>query len=251
MSYALHQKTFDPFKPFAWSYSKLKNFEVCPKRHFHVDVVGDFREGDSEQLKWGNDVHDALASAIGNVGGKAPDGSDSKPLPATMAEWMPLVEARRRNREVGAVVATELSLAINAHFQPTTWFGRDAWYRAKVDVSVTFVRDGKGVGLAEDWKTGKPSEDSPQLRMTALVMFAHYPEVERVRSTFYWLKHGTETVETINRADQPSVWAGLAPRVEKLRVAYTTPDPVRGFPEQPGHLCRRWCPVKTCRFHGT
>jgi spore coat polysaccharide biosynthesis protein SpsF (cytidylyltransferase family) len=44
-------------KPFAWSYSKLKNYEVCPKRHWHVDVKKDFKEAESEALKQGNLVH--------------------------------------------------------------------------------------------------------------------------------------------------------------------------------------------------
>jgi len=48
-------------KPFAWSYSKLKNFEVCPKRHYNVDVIKSFKEEEGEALVWGNMVHKALA----------------------------------------------------------------------------------------------------------------------------------------------------------------------------------------------
>jgi hypothetical protein len=51
-------------KPFAWSYSKLKNFEACPKRHYHVDIAKDFKEADSEALLWGNRVHKGLAIAL-------------------------------------------------------------------------------------------------------------------------------------------------------------------------------------------
>ena len=46
--------TYNKPKPFAWSYSRLKNFEVCPKRHFHVDIAKDFREEEGESLVWGN-----------------------------------------------------------------------------------------------------------------------------------------------------------------------------------------------------
>ena len=52
-------------KPFSWSWSKLKNFRTCPKRHYHVDIAKDFKEDDSEDLLWGNEVHEALAKRIG------------------------------------------------------------------------------------------------------------------------------------------------------------------------------------------
>lgn len=249
---AYRPTTFDPNKAFAWSYSKLKNFESCPKRHYHVDVVKTHTEGESEQLVWGNRIHDALARAIGNVGGKRPDGSDALPLPETMAEYLPLVNARRARRAVpGAVVATELSLAITSEFKPTEYFSKNAWYRCKVDVATVFQVGSVAVAVAEDWKTGKIVTDSPQLHMTALAVLAHYPAVQRVQATFEWLKEGSKTTENIDRAHAAAVWGAIAPRVEPLRVAYSTPDPEQGFPPQPGYLCRRWCPVKSCRYHGT
>lgn len=247
--------TFDHTKPFAWSYSKLKNFEVCPKRHFHVDILRDWAEKESEQLRWGNEVHEALARAIGDYGGNDPTGADAKPLSQPFAELAPLVERRRARRtEMAARVMTELSLAMSAQFQPSPWFedrkdpsAPKPWYRAKVDVLTI-----KGpVALAEDWKTGKPSEDTPQLRMTAMLIFAHHPEVQQVRTTFFWLKEDSETVEDVTRSDQMRLWSEIAPRVEKLRAAYTNPDPAVGFPANPGYMCRKWCPVKTCQYHGT
>lgn len=248
MAYAPRKTTFDPNKAFAWSYSKLKNFESCPKRHYHVDIVRDFHESESEQLTEGNRVHNALAKAIGNVGGKTPDGSDMVALPDDMSGLASLVNARRARRNVpGVVVATERQLAITAEFKPTTWFGRDVWYRAVLDVETIYDR----VGLAEDWKTGKVVEDTPQLRMSALVMMAHHPQIERVRATFHWLKHDSETAENVDRSQAVSVWSAIAPRVEKLRVAYKTPDPEQGFPAVPNYLCRRYCPVRACRYHGT
>lgn len=240
-------KPFDPRKPFAWSYSKLKNFETCPKRHYHVDVVGDWGEPESQQLKDGNALHDAMARAIGNVGGKVPDGSDARPLPDSLKQHESLVLRHRERRAVGAVVATELKLAINARFEPVDWFARDAWYRGIFDVLVTFQK----VALADDWKTGKVVDDSPQLRMGAVTLLAHNPGIELVHTRFIWLKEDSTTEERVARADAPRVWADLAPRVEQLRVAYANPNPEEGFPATPSFLCRKWCPVKACKFYGT
>ena len=51
-------------KPFAWSYSRLKNFESCPKRHWHLDIQKDIKEEEGEALLWGNVVHKALADRV-------------------------------------------------------------------------------------------------------------------------------------------------------------------------------------------
>jgi hypothetical protein len=51
-------------KPFAWSYSKLKNFEACAKRHWHVDLAKDWKEPYSEELKHGDIVHKILEQRV-------------------------------------------------------------------------------------------------------------------------------------------------------------------------------------------
>ena len=51
-------------KPFAWSYSRLKNFEVCPKRHYEIDIAKNIKEEESEALLWGNTVHRSCADRL-------------------------------------------------------------------------------------------------------------------------------------------------------------------------------------------
>jgi ATP-dependent helicase/DNAse subunit B len=66
--------TRDPFaKPFAWSYSRLKSYETCPYKHLRIDIMRDVKEPESDDLKWGNRLHDAMARAIGT------DDNDSRP----------------------------------------------------------------------------------------------------------------------------------------------------------------------------
>ena len=76
-------------KPFAWSFSRLKNFEVCPKRHYEIDLAKNIKEPLGEQLQWGNYVHDSLAERCGK---------DRKPLPADMQMYEPwAVEGHRQH----------------------------------------------------------------------------------------------------------------------------------------------------------
>jgi hypothetical protein len=95
---------------------------------------------------------------------------------------------------------------------------RDAWYRAKVDV---MWRLGPVAGII-DWKTGKVVEDSVQLMLAAAAAFAHYPELQVIRSTFAWLKEDATTDADIKREELPALWSSLWDRIELLRHAHET-----------------------------
>lgn len=233
-------------KPFTWSYSKLKNFEACPKRHYHVDIKKDFVEAESEQLREGNRVHKMFEDRIGK----------GTPFPeayaGTLEPWVKrafdVKDTRTGNyrgvdvRDLGARVLVEQKLAINSSFGPTGYFAFDVWHRGKADLIWTL---GTLAGVV-DWKTGKILEDAVQLFLTAACVFAHYPEVQTVRSTFAWLAEGADTTLDIARADLPRMWSDLWPRIEALREAHQE----MSYPPQPGRLCRSWCPVTACPYHG-
>jgi hypothetical protein len=228
-------------KPFAWSYSKLKNFETCPKRHWHVDINKDVKEEEGEALLWGNEVHKALANRI----------AKNAALPAGMDKferWVQKVVTGQGNP--GVQVLVEQQLAINKDFGKTGWFPSDAkragtgdpWYRGIGDV----IKIVGPVALIVDWKTGKILEDSQQLALMAACVFAHYPEVQKVRSLFVWLKDDAETKEDFHRNDMAAMWKHLWPRIEALKHAHDTTT----YPAKPGPLCRRYCPVTACPHHG-
>lgn len=217
-------------KQFAWSFSKLKNFEVCPKRHYEVDLAKNFTDEDGEALVWGNRVHKAMAVRLGKP---------KAPLPDDMA----LFEPWAKKVENGAgTLYVEQKYAITKDFMRCDWFAPVAWYRGIGDV----VRVSGRVALVLDWKTGKILEDSVQLALMAQCIFAHFPEVQKVRSVYAWLKDDAETSEVFDRSDMSELWVGLLDRVWKLENAYKT----QSYPPLPGRLCKRWCPVTSCPYHG-
>jgi hypothetical protein len=216
-------------KPFAWSYSKLKNFETCPKRHYHVDVVKDVQEGESEQLSYGNLVHKSLANRI----------SKGAPLPKGLADlekWAAIVVTGPGN------IMVEQQLAIDKMLSPCTWFGANAWYRAIADV----IKINGPVALAIDWKTGKIVEDSQQLALMSACVFAHHPDVQRIRTEFIWLKEDATSRADFARTDMPKMWRDLWPRIQQLSSAYESQE----YPAKPNRLCRSWCPVRECEHNG-
>jgi hypothetical protein len=245
----------DPFaKGFTWSYSRLKNFETCPKRHYHIDMKRDVYEEPSEAVLWGNALHDALAHAIGtddNHLRHPRDKIDLKPLPPDYARFQPWVARLHAARGGGGKVYVEQGLAVTRDFKPTGWFDHNVWFRAKVDAIVLTADERVAAGF--DWKTGKRVEDSPQLMMAAITIMAHYPKVEAVRTEFVWLKEMRDDAPfdctdrvSFRRGDMAAMWNGLAPRVSLLERAYEE----RSYPARPSGLCRRWCPVSTCEHHG-
>lgn len=225
-------------KPFSWSYTKLKNFEVCPKRHYNVDIVKAYKEKEGEQLLWGNAVHKAMAARCGEK---------AVPLPKSMEgyeKW-----AGRVVTPPGKILV-EQQLAIDENFTATSWFDSDAkkegrplpWYRGVADV----LKLNGAVALAIDWKTGKVLDDAPQLALLAACIFAHYPEVKVIRTEFIWLKEDAQTRQDFRRADMAAFWRGIYPRIETLENAHKTSD----YPPKPGYLCRSYCPVTSCPHCG-
>jgi hypothetical protein len=225
-------------KPFAWSYSKLKNFETCPKRHWHIDIAKDVSEPESEQLKYGNVVHTVMAQYIQH-GTQMPPALEMelRPFADRVFDWKG-VDVRSR----GATVEVEQQYAITADLGPTEWFGKDAWFRGIGDV----VWELGPLCFIGDWKTGKILEDTPQLILMAACIFAHKPHIQMVRSQFIWLKEDAETTYDVKRADMPAHWANLLPRVQQMVEAHRQMN----FPAKPSGLCKRWCPVKQCPHNG-
>lgn len=219
-------------KPFAWSYSKLKNYETCPKRYYNVDVAKLVKEEESENLQYGNTLHKVIAEAII---GKAP-------LPKHFAHLQGWVDKVTSSGMAQPKILVEQQLAITKDFGPTEWSGRDAWYRGIADV----IKIIGPVAVVLDWKTGKILEDGVQLALMAQCVFAHHPEVQKIRTEFVWLKEDATTRADFARDDMAKVWAGVLPRVQLLESAHKAAE----FPAKPGYLCRKWCPVDTCTHHG-
>ncbi len=219
-------------KPFAWSYSKLKNYEQCPKRYFAIDVEKKYKEDDEAgHLGYGKLVHESLANAINH---------GHKPLPDNLKhlqKWVDKVAGGAKG-----TILVEQQMAITKDLTKTGWFSDDVWYRGIGDV----VKLLGPVAVIIDWKTGKILDDGIQLALMAQCVFAHHPQIQKIRTEFVWLKEDATTRADFTREDMVGVWAGLLPRVTTLKNAHETMD----FPPKPGGLCKRFCIVESCPHRG-
>lgn len=222
-------------KSFAFSYSKLKNFETCPARYYNVDVLKRFKEDEGEALLWGNELHDAFDKRL----------SKNEPLPPTLQRYSHYLDDIESYRAIpGMDIRTELKLSFARDFHASGYFDNVTWFRCKVDVLALYRPARKAVAI--DWKTGKILEDKSQLALAAQAVFSNYPDIDEVESTYVWIGQDAKTESTYHRDGMVPVWNNLWPRITELENAHATGE----FPEKPSGLCKRYCPVASCQYHG-
>lgn len=216
----------------AWSFSAMGLFETCPYRYYILRVTKQIKEPEGEEARWGKIVHKHFENAI----------KDGTALPETLANWQSTVDTIMA--APGQKFA-EKQYCINDKFEPVSWFAKDAWVRAVVDVE---IRNADAV-FAGDWKTGKKKPGSDQLELTAGIIFASEPDIAKVQTGFFWMKEKLPLEKfTHVREQSTAIWQKWLPRVQRLEEAFARDR----WPKRPSGLCRAWCPVgkKLCEHCG-
>jgi hypothetical protein len=214
---------------FTWSYSKLKNFETCPKRHLHYDVLRDVREPESAQMGEGHALHKAFELRVKNA----------KPLPLGMMQHEGLLA-----RIIAAPGETyaEQKLALTQDFKPSGYFSKTVWFRTVVDLCK--VNGAKATVF--DYKTGKPNADMTQLQLLAATIFHYIPTLERIKSALIFVNHDHVEPAEFVRGDLTEIWSEIMPRVRAVEKAQRDEE----FPPKPSGLCVKYCAVTSCPYHG-
>lgn len=216
-------------KPFSWSYSQLKNFELCPERYNHYSVIKDVIEDESAELRAGKDLHLAFEHRL----------KDNTPLPLEYARFEDTL-----SRILAAPGKTwgEQKLALTSTFAPCEFFGRGAWFRTVVDCAKV-QRD---VVHLFDWKTGRQKPDQTQLKLMSLAIFAHYSSVKRVKASLVFVAENAIDSGEFKRDDVTALWAEILPRVKRMKDARESGV----YERRPSGICKKWCLVTSCPFHG-
>jgi hypothetical protein len=217
-------------KPFSFSFSRLKNYETCPRRHQQIDLLKNFKDEESETLVWGDQVHKMLAARLG---------PRKEELPFAFKQFEVLAQ---RIEAIEGKLLVEQKYAITENLEACDYFSSKAWFRSIADVAVI----NPPVAAAIDFKSGKVIDDSVQLALMCGCIFAHYPDVHGIRSEYWWLRQDAITSANFKRSEMLGIWKSVWPRIEQLKLAYET----NYYPPKPGGLCKRYCPVVNCEYHG-
>lgn len=221
-----------PKKQFNFTWTKIKNFETCPRKYLEIDVLKKYQET-SPQLDYGNKMHEAAQKRI----------SHGTTLPTDFVALEKWVRKFTKDSDDPAVgIQTELKLAINKKMEPCGWMARDVYMRGVIDL----LKIRKRAALAVDWKSGEIKDDIIQLGLFAQLVFSHYQWVEAVRTMYVWIKADDCTEEILHRKDMKDLWNEISPRITALELA-TNAD---NFPPKKSGLCKEHCPVITCEHNG-
>ena len=226
---------------FSWSFSRLKNFETCPRRYYEIDVLKHHGEGPpSEELQRGDDLHSAMRNRVVGTSKLPPEFS-------YMESW-----AKKLTQDLHPyqIIQCELKLSTDAQGKPTSYFDKTTWLRTKIDYLRTLptLKEGIDIGHIVDYKTGKPPKvwDGTQLLLNAYTVFASYKHIQTLRVDYLWTEYNDTTHETYNRSEVPKQMEALLPRVNALEQATRANE----FPAKPCGLCRDYCPVNSCEYWG-
>lgn len=209
-----------------WSYSGLKDYDNCPRQYHEVKVLKRYTKFPTEQMRYGTEVHKAVEDYVG----------EGKPLLPNYQKFQrqldPLIEME-------GIKYPELRMAINFDREPCKW--GEYWVRGIADLVVI----NGDTAFVVDYKTGSNKyPDLKQLQLMALMVFAHYPEVQHVKAGLLFVVHEHFIPTEYHRKDADKLWTDFYPSLERMRLSYENGV----WQENPTPLCG-WCPVKICQFH--
>lgn len=132
-------------------------------------------------------------------------------------------------------------MALTVDRQPCTWAAKNMWVRGIADL---LIIDGDHARVI-DYKTGSERYPEPkQLKLMALLVFSHYPEVKKVSGALMFIMKNVIIDEEYTRDMIDELWTAFTPDLERLSQAYEN----NVWPANPSALCR-FCPVNTCQFY--
>lgn len=213
---------------FQWSFSSLKDFVNCPKQYYEVKIARTFTKVVTEQMRYGTAVHKACEDYV----------RDGIPLAKNYQRYQRLLDAVLDSPGDRYV---EHKMGLTKEGTACDFDAEDRWVRGIVDV-LTVHRD---TAWLVDYKTGNARyPDTKQLKLMALMTFAHFPEVQSIRGGLLFLAHDVFIDERYERRDIEQIWQTFHPSLMRLQISYDR----NVWPANPTGLCG-WCPVNTCKFH--
>ncbi len=211
-----------------WSFSSLKDFINCPKQYYHTKVAKDFVKKTTDNMLYGTAVHKACEDYV----------RDGTPLAKNYERFKRQLDALL---EIKGTKYCEHEMALTREREPCAFDSDTRWVRGIVDLLIVDDED----AFIVDYKTGSNRYPDPkQLKLMALMTYAHFPKVERIKAGLLFVMHNTFVTEEYARSDINKLWSNFLPTLDQLQVSYENDM----WFAKPSGLCG-WCPVSTCKFY--
>jgi RecB family exonuclease len=213
-----------------WSHSSLKDYEGCPRRYHEVKVLKNYPFKDTDATIYGKELHEAAELYI----------RDDKPLPKQFDFVKDTLDALKA--KPGRKLC-EHEMGVTKDLKPCGFSDADVWVRGIADLLI--IDDENLTARVVDYKSGNNRyPDRDQLKLMALMVFAHFPHIRRVSGALLFVVKNDIAKASYMVGEAEDYWWDYRERVARIEQAHATGvwNP-RSTP-----LCG-WCPVKTCEYN--
>lgn len=218
-----------------WSYSSLSLFKLCPKKYFHERVAKDIPFEETDALRYGNAVHEAIETYL--KGGELDD---------KYGQFRDIIDCIY-DQDVSSPnvenLFVEHKVAYTRELKPCDFFAKEVWYRGKIDVLIV---DGEDAWII-DWKTGRNAQyaDMAELELFSIATFLEFPKVAHIKTAFIYLVSEHFIEKKFTREDLSNLLMKHVPEVDRLERAHV----LNVWNPSPNFTCRRFCRVKSCQHY--
>ena len=213
-----------------WSHSALKDYEGCPRRYHEVKVLKNYPFKDTEATLYGKEFHTAAELYI----------KDDKPLPPQFSFAKDTLDALKA--KPGRKLC-EYEMGVRADLTPCGFLDKDVWCRGIADLLI--IDDDNLTARVVDYKTGNNKyPDREQLKLMALMVFAHFPHIRRVSGALLFVLKDDIAKASYMVGEAEEYWWDYRQRVARIEQAHESGV----WNPKPTPLCG-WCVVKTCEHN--
>ena len=213
-----------------WSHSALKDYEGCPRRYHQVKVLKKYPFTDTQATIYGKQLHEAAEFYI----------KDDKPLPPEFEFIKDLLDALKA--KPGRKLC-EYEMGVRADLTPCGFMDKDVWCRGIADLLI--INDDNLTARVIDYKTGNNKyPDREQLKLMALMVFAHFPHIRRVEGALLFVVKDDIAKASFMVGEAEEYWWDYRERVARIEQAHDSGV----WNPKPTPLCG-WCPCTDCEYN--
>lgn len=214
-----------------WSFSRLKDFEKCPRMAL-LKFKKVIKEEKHPAAERGTLIHEAAENFVRGKG----------PMIKELKIYEGMFNDLREEFE-NKTVELEGDWGFNKEWGITGWMAKDVWARIKLDA---FVRETPEHARVIDYKTGKKFGNevshSQQCQLYEIGSFLKEPELQSVQSELWYLdQKSSPTIRQVSRTQAMAAFPSFNARAVKMTTAVS-------FPPKANKYNCKWCQFKGTEF---
>jgi len=216
-----------------WSFSRIKSFEQCPKKFYHLKVAKDYSEPETDAMRYGTELHLAAEEYV----------RDGKPIPEKFMFVKDVLDALMKKE---GEKLCEYEMGLTENLEPCGFKDENVWYRGIADLIILNRAEKKAWVI--DYKTGRNARyaDTGQLELMALSVFKHFPEVETVKAGLLFVVSNKLIKDVYTKENEWLMWKKWTEDYGRMEKAFEADV----WNPHPSGLCKRHCPVTECVHNG-